>query len=43
MTPAEFDAYLRKDIDKWAQVVKAGIAGVTASPPQTAKMLQHTR
>ena len=23
MTPAEFDAYLRKDIDKWAQVVKA--------------------
>jgi tripartite-type tricarboxylate transporter receptor subunit TctC len=26
MTPAEFDAYLRKDIDKWAQVVKsAGI------------------
>ena len=26
MTPAEFDAYLRKDIDKWAKVVKeAGI------------------
>ena len=26
MTPAEFEAYLRKDIDKWAQVVKsAGI------------------
>jgi tripartite-type tricarboxylate transporter receptor subunit TctC len=26
MTPAEFDVYLRKDIDKWAQVVKsAGI------------------
>jgi tripartite-type tricarboxylate transporter receptor subunit TctC len=23
MTPAEFEAYLRKDIDKWAQVVKA--------------------
>jgi len=23
MTPAEFDAYLRKDIDKWAAVVKA--------------------
>jgi tripartite-type tricarboxylate transporter receptor subunit TctC len=23
MTPAEFDAYLRKDIDKWAQVVKS--------------------
>jgi len=23
MTPAEFDAYLRKDIEKWAQVVKA--------------------
>jgi tripartite-type tricarboxylate transporter receptor subunit TctC len=23
MTPAEFDAYLRKDIDKWAGVVKA--------------------
>jgi tripartite-type tricarboxylate transporter receptor subunit TctC len=22
MTPAEFDAYLRKDIEKWAQVVK---------------------
>jgi tripartite-type tricarboxylate transporter receptor subunit TctC len=23
MTPAEFDAYLRKDIEKWANVVKA--------------------
>jgi len=23
MTPAEFDAYLRKDIEKWAQVVKS--------------------
>jgi len=23
MTPAEFDAYIRKDIEKWAQVVKA--------------------
>jgi tripartite-type tricarboxylate transporter receptor subunit TctC len=23
MSPAEFDAYLRKDIDKWAQVVKS--------------------
>ena len=23
MTPAEFDAYLRKDIEKWGQVVKA--------------------
>jgi tripartite-type tricarboxylate transporter receptor subunit TctC len=23
MTPAEFDAYLRKDIEKWAKVVKA--------------------
>jgi tripartite-type tricarboxylate transporter receptor subunit TctC len=22
MTPAEFDAYLRKDIEKWAHVVK---------------------
>ena len=22
MSPAEFDAYLRKDIEKWAQVVK---------------------
>jgi tripartite-type tricarboxylate transporter receptor subunit TctC len=22
MTPAEFDAYLRKDIEKWAYVVK---------------------
>ena len=28
MTPAEFDAYLRKDIDKWAGVVKA--AGLKA-------------
>ena len=28
MTPAEFDAYLRKDIEKWAEVVKA--AGLTA-------------
>jgi tripartite-type tricarboxylate transporter receptor subunit TctC len=28
MTPAEFDAYLRKDIEKWAQVVKA--AGLKA-------------
>jgi tripartite-type tricarboxylate transporter receptor subunit TctC len=28
MTPAEFDAYLRKDIDKWAQVVKS--AGIKA-------------
>lgn len=27
MTPTEFDAYLRKDIDKWAQVVK--ISGAT--------------
>jgi tripartite-type tricarboxylate transporter receptor subunit TctC len=27
MTPAEFDAYLRKDIEKWAQLVKA--AGLT--------------
>jgi tripartite-type tricarboxylate transporter receptor subunit TctC len=27
MTPAEFDAYLRKDIEKWAQVVKT--AGLT--------------
>ena len=27
MSPAEFDAYLRKDIEKWAQVVKsAGLA-----------------
>ena len=23
MTPAEFDGYLRKDIEKWAKVVKA--------------------
>ena len=23
MSPAEFDAYLRKDIEKWAQVVKS--------------------
>jgi tripartite-type tricarboxylate transporter receptor subunit TctC len=23
MSPQEFDAYLRKDIDKWAAVVKA--------------------
>ena len=22
MTPAEFDAYLRKDIDKWGKVVR---------------------
>jgi tripartite-type tricarboxylate transporter receptor subunit TctC len=29
MTPAEFDAYLRKDIDKWAPVVKA--AGLSNS------------
>jgi tripartite-type tricarboxylate transporter receptor subunit TctC len=28
MTPAEFDAYIRKDIEKWAQVVKA--AGIKA-------------
>ena len=28
MTPTEFDAYLRKDIEKWAAVVKA--AGLTA-------------
>jgi tripartite-type tricarboxylate transporter receptor subunit TctC len=28
MTPAEFDTYLRKDIEKWAQVVKA--AGLKA-------------
>jgi tripartite-type tricarboxylate transporter receptor subunit TctC len=27
LSPAEFDAYLRKDIEKWAAVVKsAGIA-----------------
>jgi tripartite-type tricarboxylate transporter receptor subunit TctC len=23
MTPAEFDVFLRKDIEKWAQVIKA--------------------
>jgi tripartite-type tricarboxylate transporter receptor subunit TctC len=28
MTPAEFDAYLRADIDKWAQVVKVSGAKV---------------
>ena len=28
MTPAEFDAYLRKDIEKWAQVVK--VSGIKA-------------
>jgi hypothetical protein len=28
MTVAEFDAYLRKDIDKWAGVVKASGAKV---------------
>jgi tripartite-type tricarboxylate transporter receptor subunit TctC len=28
MSPAEFDAYLRKDIEKWAQVVKS--AGIKA-------------
>jgi tripartite-type tricarboxylate transporter receptor subunit TctC len=28
MTPAEFDAYLRKDIEKWAQVVKTSGAKV---------------
>ncbi len=28
MTPAEFDAYLRKDIEKWAQVVKMSGAKV---------------
>jgi tripartite-type tricarboxylate transporter receptor subunit TctC len=28
MTPAEFDAYLRKDIDKWAAVVRASGAKV---------------
>ena len=27
MTPAEFDRYLRADIDKWAQVVK--VSGAT--------------
>jgi tripartite-type tricarboxylate transporter receptor subunit TctC len=29
MTPAEFDAYLRRDIDKWANVVK--VSGLSAS------------
>jgi tripartite-type tricarboxylate transporter receptor subunit TctC len=28
MTTAEFDAYLRKDIDKWAEVVKVSGAKV---------------
>ena len=28
MTPEQFDAYLRKDIEKWAQVVKASGASV---------------
>ncbi len=28
MTPAEFDAYLRKDIEKWANVVKVSGAKV---------------
>ena len=28
MTPAEFEAYLRKDIEKWAQVVK--VSGIKA-------------
>ena len=28
MSPAQFDAYLRKDIEKWAQVVKS--AGIKA-------------
>jgi tripartite-type tricarboxylate transporter receptor subunit TctC len=28
MTPPEFDAYLRKDIDKWAEVVKVSGAKV---------------
>jgi tripartite-type tricarboxylate transporter receptor subunit TctC len=27
-TPAEFDGYLRKDIDKWAEVVKVSGAKV---------------
>jgi tripartite-type tricarboxylate transporter receptor subunit TctC len=27
MTPEQFDAYLRKDIEKWAQVVK--VSGAT--------------
>jgi tripartite-type tricarboxylate transporter receptor subunit TctC len=29
MSPKEFDAYLRKDIDKWADVVKK--TGATAN------------
>ncbi len=28
MTPAEFDKYLRADIEKWAKVVK--VSGATA-------------
>ena len=28
MTPTEFDAYLRKDIEKWAHVVKVSGAKV---------------
>jgi tripartite-type tricarboxylate transporter receptor subunit TctC len=28
MTPAEFDAYLREDIDKWAKVVEQSGAKV---------------
>ena len=28
MTPAEFDSYLRKDIDKWAEVVRVSGAKV---------------
>jgi tripartite-type tricarboxylate transporter receptor subunit TctC len=28
MTPAEFDAYLRQDIDKWAKVVEQSGAKV---------------
>ena len=28
MTTAEFDAYLRKDVDKWAEVVKVSGAKV---------------
>jgi tripartite-type tricarboxylate transporter receptor subunit TctC len=28
MTPEQFDAYLRKDIEKWAKVVKASGATV---------------
>ena len=27
MTPTEFEAYLKKDIDKWAEVVK--VSGAT--------------